>query len=142
MTRFKLTAPIPPETDLHEAVAKALDLLLKPPARWTTFPAGHIPLPVQWAAKLARLGLKRNWPDVLILHGVLHGIELKKPGGQLSRARFVRNKRGTLRYIEGQREEFPRLEAAGMRIATCSSVAEVFAALDNWQIPTRGRIAA
>jgi hypothetical protein len=139
---FRLTAPIPPETDLHAAVAAALDRLLLPPAEWTTFPAGHVPLPPQFATKLARLGLKRSWPDILVLHGVLHGIELKRPGEKLSRARFVRNRRGTLRFIEGQREVFPRLEAAGMRIATCSTVDEVFAVLDRWGVPTRGRIAA
>jgi hypothetical protein len=139
---FRLSSPTIPEDDLHAAVADALDRLLKPPAEWTTFPAGHMPLPVRFAAKLARLGLKRNWPDILILHGTLYGIELKRPGGQLSHARFVRNRRGTLRYVEGQREVFPRLEAAGMRIATCERVTEVFAALDRWGVPTKGRVAA
>jgi hypothetical protein len=138
---FRLTAPIPPEDDLHAAVAKALTFLLKPPAEWTTFPAGHVPLPAQFAVKLARLGLKRGWPDILILHGVAYGIELKRPGEQLSRTRLVRSRRGTLRQIEGQRDIFPRLEQAGMRIATCESVAEVIAALNRWGIPTR-RIAA
>jgi hypothetical protein len=33
------------EDDLHAAVARALDLLLLPPAEWTTFPAGSVPLP-------------------------------------------------------------------------------------------------
>jgi hypothetical protein len=135
---FRLTAPIPPENDLHAAVAAALDRLLLPPAEWTTFPAGHVPLPPQFATKLARLGLKRSWPDILVLHGVLHGIELKRPGEKLSRARFVRNRRGTLRFIEGQREVFPRLEAAGMLIATCSSVADVLAQCRAWGLPLRG----
>jgi hypothetical protein len=139
---FKLTAPIIPETDLHAAVADALNRLLLPPAEWTTFPAGHVPLPARFAAKLARLGLKRSWPDILIVHGSLYGIELKRPGEKLSRARFVRNRRGTLRYVEGQREVFPRLEAAGMRIATCSTVPGAINQLAAWGVPLRGRVAA
>lgn len=139
---FRLTASIVPETDLHAQVADALDRLLMPPAEWTTFPAGHVPLPARFAVKLARLGLKRNWPDILVLFGVLHGIELKRPGETLSRARWVRNRRGTLRYVEGQREVFPRLEAAGMRIAVCDSADAVLDALAGWGIPLRGRMAA
>jgi hypothetical protein len=135
---FSLTASIPPETDLHEAVALALDTLLMPPAEWTTFPAGHVPLPPQFAVKLARLGLKRNWPDILVLFRTLHGIELKKPGEKLSRARMVRSRRrGTLRLVEGQREVFPRLEGAGMKIAVCSSVTAVLEQLIAWGIPMR-----
>lgn len=79
MTRpFRLAPPVPPETDLQEAVAQA------------------------------RMGLKRSWPDVLVLHGVLHGIELKRPGGKLSRTRAVRTRRGGLRIVEGQRDAFLR----------------------------------
>jgi hypothetical protein len=53
---------------------------LMPLAMWTAFPAGHVRLPPHAAAKPARLGLKRGWPDVLILHaGRLHGLELKRP---------------------------------------------------------------
>ena len=139
---FRLTAPITPEDDLHAAVADALDRLLMPPAEWTTFPAGHVPLPAQWAVKLARLGLKRNWPDILVLHGPLHGIELKRIGEGLSRARWVRNRRGAPRYVEGQRELFPRLEGAGMRLAVCTSVVGVLDALAAWGVPLRGRISA
>ena len=139
---FRLTPPVAFETELHEAVASALDILLLPPAEWTTFPAGHVPLPPEFAAKLARLGLKRNWPDILVVFGSLHGIELKRPGETLSRARTVRTRRGTLRYVEGQREVFPRLEAAGMRIATCGSVDGVLDQLSAWGVPLRGRVAA
>jgi hypothetical protein len=124
------------------AVAHALDRLLLPPAEWTTFPAGHIPLPARWAAKLARLGLKRNWPDILVLHGPLHGIELKRPGEDLSHARWVRTRSGARRCVEGQREVFPRLEGAGMRLAVCHSVADVLDTLAGWGVPLRGRIAA
>src|SRR6185436_17261239 len=97
------------ENDLHESVASALDLLLLPPAMWTTFPAGAVPLPPQSAAKLARLGLKRGWPDVLVLHGQLFGIELKRVGGILSRTRIVRTRSGAARVLDGQVDVFPRL---------------------------------
>lgn len=139
---FRLTTPIPIEDDIHEAVADALDLLLLPPAEWTTFPAGHMPLPPRFAAKLARLGLKRNWPDILVLCGPLHGIELKRPGEGLSRARWVPTRRGGRRFVEGQREAFPRLEAAGMKLATCHSVVAVLDQLTAWKIPLRGRVTA
>lgn len=140
---YRLTAPVVPEDDLHAAVADALDRLLLPPATWTTFPAGHVPLPAQFAVKLARLGLKRNWPDILVLHRGIYGVELKRPGERLSIARWVVNRRtGARRYVEGQREEFPRLEAAGMRIAVCETVVAVLDALAAWQIPLRGRVAA
>jgi hypothetical protein len=139
---FHLRPAIPPEDDLHFAVAQALDVLLLPPAMWTTFPAGHVPLPPAFAVKLARLGLKPNWPDVLVLHRNLYGIELKRPGARPSIARTVRTRRGGLRNIEGQRETFPRLEAAGMQIAVCETVVAVLDTLAAWGVPLRGRIAA
>lgn len=139
---FRLTAPVPPEDDLHAAVADALDALLMPPAEWTTIAVGHVPLPARFAAKLFRLGVKPNWPDILVLHHSIYGVELKRPGEGLSIARWVRTRRGAPRFIEGQREVFPRLEAAGMQIATCTSVVAVLDALAGWRVPLRGRIAA
>jgi hypothetical protein len=139
MTRpFRLVAPAFAEDDLHAAVANVLDRLLLPPATWTTFPAGNVELTGQAAAKLARLGLKRGWPDVLVLHGSLHGIELKNRDGKLSRTRTVRTRRGSLRLVEGQQETFPRLEAAGMKIAVCRSIDDVLLALRGWNVPMRG----
>jgi hypothetical protein len=135
--RFRLTEDITPETDLHADVADALDKLLKPPAEWTTFPAGSVPLPPRFAAKLTRIGLKRGWPDILVLHDRLYGIELKRRGGRLSRTRIVRTRRGGLRELAGQEDVFPRLEAAGMTIGVCRSVPEVLAVLRSWGVPVR-----
>lgn len=136
---FRLRAPVVPEDDLHAAVAKALDLLLLPPAEWTTFPAGNVPLPPQFSAKLARLGLKRGWPDILVLHNRVYGIELKRAGGVLSKTRTVRTRSGGMRRLDGQADVFPRLLAAGMaQIAVCRSVEDVLAALNRWGIPMRG----
>ena len=134
---FRLVPPVAPETDLQEKVAQALDLLLLPPAEWCAYPAGHIALTGQQAAKLARMGLRRGWPDLLVLYGSLFGIELKRPGGKLSRMRVVRSRRGSLRIVEGQAETFPKLEAAGMRIATCDTLAAVLVQLQTWGIPMR-----
>jgi hypothetical protein len=141
---FRLRAPVIPETPFHASVARALDMLVQPPAMWTTFPAGSVPLPPQFAAKLARLGLKRGWPDLLVLHaGRLHGIELKRAGGRLSRTRTVRTRSGAPRTLEGQADVFPRLETAGMLIAVCTTLDEVLAALRAWQVPMVGaRVAA
>lgn len=134
---FTLRAPVPYEDDIHAQVAKALDLLLLPPAQWTTFPAGNVPLPPQFAAKLARLGLKRGWPDILVVYGSVYGIELKREGQSMSRTRTVRTKRGALRVLEGQKDVFPRLRGAGMKIEVCYSIDDVLAALKNWDIPMR-----
>jgi hypothetical protein len=135
--RFRLVAPVVPEQDLHESVADALDKLLMPPAQWTCFPAGSVPLPPQFAAKLARMGLKRGWPDVLVLHRRLIGIELKRRGGRLSRTRIVRTRRGGLRELVGQEDVFPLLEAAGMTIGVCDSLTAVLAFLAAAGVPLR-----
>lgn len=137
---FRLSAPKLPETELHEAVARALAALIAPPAMWSTFPAGSVPLAPQFAAKLARMGLQRGWPDVLIVHDGIFGVELKSATGTLSRTRTVRTRRGSLRTIVGQTDVFPRLQRAGMRIAVCRSVDEVLEAMRRWGIPMRGGV--
>jgi hypothetical protein len=137
--RFKLTAFVTPETDLHAAVAHALDVMLLPPAIYTTLPIGHVQLTGQQAAKFARLGVKRNWPDVICLYaGQFHGIELKRVGGRLSRTRTVRTRKGALRVVDGQEEGFERLRQAGMVIHVCESVDSVLDALRGAGVPIRG----
>jgi len=137
--RLRLTPPEPSETELHEAVVQAIDLLVLPPAMVNCFPAGHIPLPPAAAAALFRAGLKRGWPDLLVIHDArVFGIELKKPGCGLSKTRTVRSKRtGALRLVEGQADVHPRLEAAGMTIGLARSVDEVLALLRGWGVPLR-----
>ena len=114
--------------------------MVLPPAEWTFFPAGAVPLPPRLAAKLTRMGLHRGWPDFLVLHERTFGIELKREGGVLSRTRLVRNKRGGLRQVDGQRDVFPRLERAGMTIAVCRNTDEVLDQLVRWQIPVRWHV--
>lgn len=125
----------PPEYDLHTDVVKLFERALLPPVEWTCFPSGNMPLPARYAAKLKRMGLKRAWPDFLIVHDRIYGIELKRVGAGLSRTRTIRNRRGAMHRIEGQREVFPRLEKAGMTIAVCRTIEEVMNALLRWGVP-------
>jgi hypothetical protein len=138
---FKLTAPEPLEIDIHASVAAALDALLLPPAVWFTYPAGAAQLSPQQMARYSRIGLKRGLPDLFVLHGGrLHGIELKRRGGQLSKTRVVKTRHG-LRILVGQAERFAELEAAGMEpIAICRSVDEVLATITRWGIPVRATV--
>ena len=92
--RYRLTNEVL-EDDLHASVANALAWHISP-AAWTTFPAGSVPLPPRFAAKLTRLGLQRGWPDILILHDRLYGIELKRIGGRLSRTKIGEDAAGWL----------------------------------------------
>ncbi len=135
---FRLTAPVTPEDMLQETVAAAFAKLVMLPAMWTHFPAGSVPLPPRFAAKLSRFGLQRGWPDFLIVHRGIYGIELKRLGGQLSKSRTVRTARGSLRWLEGQEDVFPKLLAAGfLGLAVCRSVDEALEALRGWRVPLR-----
>ena len=55
---FRLRAPVVPEDDIQTTVAKALDVLLLPPAVWWAMPIGHVQLTGAQAAKLVRIGLE------------------------------------------------------------------------------------
>jgi hypothetical protein len=143
MPRFRLTAPAPLERDIHKGCARALDLLLLPPAVWACYPAGATQLSAPQRARYAELGLKRGWPDLLILHGGLYGIELKRRGGRVSKTTIVHTRRGSPRELLGQEDMFPRLIAAGMtEIVIAHSVDEVLGHLTRWGVPLRGRVAA
>jgi hypothetical protein len=131
--RLKLVAPEPSEQNFHETAVQTLDFAVAPPAMWTCFPAGNVPLPPEYAAKLARMGLHSGWPDFLLVHRGVFGIELKTA---------VRTRRGGLRVVEGQVDTFPKLVKAGMRIAICRSIDEILAALRLWEIPLRVSVPA
>jgi hypothetical protein len=135
---FRLKPPPEPlEADIHEACARALDLLLLPPAMWFCYPAGAAELSPQQMAAYSRKGLKRGLPDIFVLHQRMYGIELKRPGARLSKTRVGRSQRGAPRIYAGQEDVFPKLEAAGMQIAIVHSVDEMLAQLARWQIPMR-----
>jgi hypothetical protein len=138
--RFRLTAPIPTERELHKAVARLLDALLAPPALWFTYPAGASTLSPQQAARHTEVGLKRGLPDIWLLHRSVYCIELKRAkGGAISKTRTVRTRSGALRIVLGQAEVFPALIATGAvrEIAICRSVDDVMTCLQRWQIPLR-----
>ena len=140
---FRLTAPVVPEDVLQQAVGRALDLLLMPPAMWFALPIGHVQLSPAQAARLARIGTKRGLPDILVIWQGVYGIELKRDGSGLSRGRTVTTRRGGLRVLEGQTEVFPKLIAAGfVDIAVCRSVEAVISQLTEWRVPLRGKVAA
>jgi len=97
------------------------------------------PLDRQQAAKLYRMGVKRGWPDHLIIWPLnIVGIEWKKPGeGRLSVSRVVRTRSGKPRWVQGQRETFPKLRAAGMKIYECGTVDHALRILRASECPMR-----
>lgn len=141
VTRFRLTAPVPVEDELHESVAKALRSLVKPPAVFVAYPAGWVQLTAAQAAKFSRMGIARGVPDFLGWYGgASFGLELKRPRtGRLSKGHWDRTARGALVWRQGQEEMFLALHNAGMAIAVCHSLDEVLGALDAWDIPLRTR---
>jgi hypothetical protein len=124
------------ETGLHISTAELLDLVVLPPATWSTFPAGNVKLSPAAGALLQKMGLKTGWPDILVIHGGVYGIELKAGKGVLKPTRIV-TARGRSRLVEGQREVFQRLMAAGMQIEVCRSADDVLVALKRWGVPIR-----
>jgi hypothetical protein len=133
---FQLDEYVQPEVDLQAAGAKAFEQLLRPPAMWTAIALGHIELTGQQAARLSRIGLKRSWPDHLVLWpGNIVGIEWKTGDGRLSISRWVTTKRGKPRFVDGQRETFPKLKEAGMRIFVCTSVDHALRILRAMECP-------
>jgi hypothetical protein len=134
-----LSAPEPLERDIHESCADALDKLLAPPAMWFTYPAGAAELSPQQMARYSRVGLKRGLPDIWLLYRGVYCIELKRRGGQLSRTRIGRTKRGAPRVYVGQEETFPKLIHTGAiaAIAVCTSVDEMLTQIALWNIPLR-----
>jgi len=141
MKPFKLTYPDPSEREIHEAVADALEALLLKPAFWCAYPAGVTRLSPQQAAAHSRFGLKSGMPDIQIWYRGVYLIELKKPGGQLSRTRIVKSpKTGALREVVGQVERFRELRETGAVIdgAICYSVEGVLQKCAAWGIPMKG----
>ena len=118
-----MTARRSEEDALHAAVADLLDLVLLPPAWWTTFPLGGGGK--ARGGKLKRRGAKKGTLDILIISaqtgwGHADWIELKSAKGRLT---------------PEQREIMEKLISAGCQVAIARSVADVLAMLDAWGIP-------
>lgn len=76
----------PREMTLHLAVADILRRHCLPNWRWSHFPSGEA-RDVRVGAKLKRMGLQRGWADFVLVApkgGRFHGLELKRPGEDLT----------------------------------------------------------
>lgn len=76
--------PSQSEAQLHRTVAKYLDAVLRPPVLWTTIDAGGTGLRPRTARQRKNRGVKKGWPDILILApgpNVI-GLELKTEEGK------------------------------------------------------------
>jgi hypothetical protein len=78
-----LTAP--KESVLHIAVANTLRDHALPEWQWTHVPSGEL-RDIRTAVKLKRMGVRRGWPDFILLPptGRLHCLELKRHGEELT----------------------------------------------------------
>jgi len=75
----------PKEIATHMGVAKVLRDHARPEWRWTHVPNGEL-RDVRTAAKLKQMGVRRGWPDFILVspRGLLHCLELKRLGEELS----------------------------------------------------------
>jgi hypothetical protein len=127
--RFTLTPYIPPEADLHVAVADALRVPTRPArAVFTSWDLANAKSAVEGARKRRR-GCLPGWPDLGIWwRGKLVLIELK------------RERCGVL--SPKQRELHAKLAAADFPVVVCRSVHQVLDAVAAAGIPLRGRVLA
>lgn len=116
-----------PEQQLHQAVARYLDLALPADSWWTTIPLGGGGR--LRGAFLKSMGAKKGTPDILVIYrGRAQFIELKSDKGRLSVA---------------QQDTVRQLNNAGCSpIGVCRSVEQVAIVLEVCGIPLRARIAA
>lgn len=134
--RLRLTGE-PPERDDHLAFVHFLDRFLEAPAEWTAMNMGHVKLRPDQAVEVHRRGCRSGWPDFLLCHGLVYGLELKTTDGALSRTHCVRTRRGQLRVVVGQVEMHERLRAAGMQIAVCQGFGPAVVQVARWRMPLR-----
>ena len=113
-------APVarPKEIELHFAVAKVLRQYCRPDWQWTHIGHGEV-RDIRTAAKLKHMGLKRGWPDFVLVPpaGQLHCLELKRSGERLT---------------EDQAVFQAWCIAHGVPHAVCCTLDEVLAVLNSW----------
>lgn len=127
MTPFRLRPRDPSEDEIHEAVARVLNIALPADCCWYSVEHRNA-RDAQEGAMRKRRGVRAGIPDVTIIHGrVAHFIELKTRTGSLSPAQ-VRMRDWLL--------------AAGAMWALCRSVDDVLRQLRDWGIPVSARLAA
>lgn len=104
------------EASFQITVADWLGQALKRTVLWTAFPAGGGGF--RRGALLKRMGLKRGWPDIILLNrGKLYGLELKTIVGVLSAE---------------QRALHAELAKQGVQVAVCRRLDEVTEAISGW----------
>jgi hypothetical protein len=125
---FKLTAFVPPEDELHQALYQALRVLLPPDAVFNTFELRNA-ASVAEGARRKRLGALPGWPDCAVFYrGKVVLIELKRSrDGHLSPA---------------QQALHPRLAEAGFPVQISRTVEHALAVIEAAGVPLRGRVAA
>ncbi len=123
--RSSATARQAPELALHVAVSRFLRAALPGDATYTTFPLGGGGY--ARGQRLKAMGTRAGWPDLQVLYaGHAFLIELKSPDGRLSEDQLCTHR---------------RIVNAGCPVLVARSLEEVDAALRNWGIPLRARVA-
>jgi hypothetical protein len=112
------TPPSPLEFRTHVAVADALRVGCTPGWLWSHFPAGEN-RDEATGARLKRMGLKRGWPDFLLIDGFgkHHWLELK---------------RGKAALTDDQEAFRDACQARGVPWAVARSFDEAIAVLTLW----------
>jgi VRR-NUC domain len=125
-------APVvrPKEITLHMSVAKVLRDHARPEWLWTHIASGEL-RDVRTAAKLKAMGVRRGWPDFILVPpiGQLHALELKRAGEKLTDDQQV-FRDFCIRY--------------GLPHVVAYTLDQVLFALDTWgalriKIPPRGQ---
>jgi hypothetical protein len=118
----------PTEHQLHCAVAKYLDCVLRMPTFWTTFPSGGYVLNKVARSHLKQRGLHKGVPDLFIWfvddknrHRCI-AIELKRPG------KYPTKEQWKVHVLFG---------AVGVPVGICRSITDVARFLHKQGVPTR-----
>jgi hypothetical protein len=115
---YRARRPHEPESKLHIATADTLRKHCRPEWLWSHFPSGEA-RNIRTGAKLKKMGLKRGWPDFVLVGpgGQLHGLELKRRDGELT---------------EAQEDFAEKAQAIGVPYAVARTVDEMLAVLQGW----------
>lgn len=115
------------EQEFHKQVANLLNVILPARSFWWHTPNGGKRTKAE-AGIFKAMGVKAGFPDIGILYlGRCFLIELKKPGEKPDMQQLA---------VHAQ------LRAAGCMVSVATNIDEVMAALAEFKIPTKGRLAA
>jgi hypothetical protein len=112
--------PSPTEFELHCAVVDVLRRWTCPDWQWTHLPFGEL-RSTATAARLARMGVRRGYPDFALfcIDGRVCFLELKRPGGRLS---------------PDQQRIADHMRRAGHRYEVADSLEAATATLKDWGV--------